>query len=102
MTRQRLFADMHANTLQTLWYDDCMTKTEATALPAPLYKTTIVVYSAFDPASSGVSESDLVRDGESGDSIIASGDTEIVTTSVDVPQGVLEFHFRDPLDELDL
>ena len=79
-----------------------MTETEATALPSPLYKTTIVVYSAFDPASSGVSESALVRDGESGDSIIASGGTEIVTTGVDVPQGVLEFYFADQLDELDL
>jgi len=64
-------------------------------LPEPLYKTTIVVFSTFNPTATGISESDLVRDAETGDSIISSGDIETITTSADVPYDVLHFHFSD-------
>lgn len=54
-----------------------------------LYKTTIVVWSDFHPGDMDMS--DLVRDGESGESIVSESPT-IEVTSVDaVPQGVLEF-----------
>jgi len=44
----------------------------------PLWKTTIVVWSDFNPAEEELDASDLVRDGEMGSSHISVQDTRLV------------------------
>ena len=43
-----------------------------------LYKTVIVVWSEYNPAATDIESSELVRDGECGDSYISSSDTVFV------------------------
>lgn len=45
--------------------------------PRGLWKTTIVVWSDFDPRS--MESSELVRDGETGDSLIEESSTDFIT-----------------------
>ena len=62
-----------------------------------LYKTTIVVYSEYDPKKANMEMSDLVMDAETGESIVATSGTKVVTFA-SAPQGVREF-FTDPQDD---
>jgi hypothetical protein len=61
-----------------------------------LWKTTIEVYSDFDPHTMDLS--DLVRDAESGGSIVGDVERRACEEWFDVPQNVLDF-FDIPEEE---